>query len=175
MRYRRALLFIVALGLTAAALRCAGDPDHDGERGAVPSGDLCSSACRQRANAGCVADEATCTQTCEIARAVGYCGAELEAKLTCLVGADHLHCGRPPTGSPCDDVELALERCLSTHSVGDTPPDCTGNDCTWVCDPIGTRLCRPGAEYDCECPSGAQGQARCTDDGCLLQPCQCQP
>ncbi len=168
-RLRGALL---ALVLTVSSLRCAADP------AAVPSepaaaGALCAQACDRRLEAGCVADVAACIATCTIAREAAACTHELEANLTCLVEADHLHCGRPPNGSECDGTGVALEHCLTEHAIGTSPPDCYGKACSWVCDPIGKQLCTPDQIYDCNCPSGAPGETRCSADGCFLLPCAC--
>lgn len=164
----------LAVALTVSSLRCSPEPEP-AAIAATPAGALCALACERRHEAGCVADVATCTATCEIARGAEACAVELEAALTCQVDADHLHCGRPPTGSECDDVGVALEHCLTNHAIGTTPPDCYGKECTWVCEPIGKQLCTPSQLYDCTCPSGAPGEARCSTDGCFLMPCACAP
>jgi hypothetical protein len=171
MSWLRSLAVLLVLGATTVC--CASDAPGTPAPGSSRDGDLCSSACAERVERGCVVDPAACTQTCLAARTAGYCSAELDAHLTCVVGAADLHCGRAPNGGSCDGEAVALEHCIAEHAVDDTPPDCYGNACTWQCGPIGKQLCAPGKAYLCECPSGASGEQRCAHDGCFWLPCSC--
>lgn len=164
------LALALLLGTTAPGCSAELDAQLPGE---VSSGDLCQLACERRALEGCVVDVAACSETCATARAAGFCASELELSLACVAGAEVVHCGRAPNGSSCDAEALALERCIATHAVPDTPPDCYGHECSWECGPIGQKLCTPDMSYLCECPAGGSGERRCSSDGCFLAPCAC--
>ncbi len=163
----------LALVLGATAVCCASDPLGAPVKG-TEADDLCALACESRSEAGCLTDVAACADTCSLARVAGYCAEELDARLVCQASAPDLRCGRVPTGGPCDDEGVALERCLSLHSVGNQPPDCYGKECSWQCGPIGKQLCTPDQSSLCECPSGASGTRTCSSDGCFWSPCDCQ-
>lgn len=87
------------------------------------SGDLCERACQRRVETGCAAALEPCADTCQIARAEGYCTEELDANLECVAETDDLRCGRAPNGGACDEQGVALEHCVATHTVGDAPLD----------------------------------------------------
>jgi hypothetical protein len=167
--------FAVSLVLGTNTVACASGVDSGTPVESSSAGDLCARACQMRLERGCVTDAVLCAATCVVARAAGYCSAELDTHLACVADAVDLHCGRTPNGGSCDPEGGDLEHCLAAHAVGDLPPDCYGKACNSQCGPIGKALCAPGKTYLCECPSGASGERRCSDDGCFWLPCECAP
>jgi hypothetical protein len=159
--------------LTVTLLVTSGCELEIGGAALEASGDLCSRACEERSETGCVTNSDDCASTCRVAQDAGICRDELDAHLACQATASHLHCGRAPNGADCDDEGVALEHCLSDHGVGQPPPDCYDDSCWWACYPVGQMLCTPGQRYDCECPSGGLGRSTCSADGCFRSPCEC--
>ena len=140
----------LAAVLAGATLGCSSE--ILGQTAGAPGDvELCGAACATELGSGCVPDLVACIRVCHEARESGLCAAELDLHLACVAEASDLRCGRPPNGGACNAEDLALEHCILVHSVGDAPPDCWGEECTWECGPLGRKICVPGSVRACAC------------------------